>query len=395
MPWFNYNAMDGQGNHMEGKIAGTDIPTVTQTLTDKGYIGVTVTALGKQGRIGKAAPRELAVLAQQFAVIIRSDITLDDGVETLILQTENRHIKTALAQVRLEIQQGNSFAEAMSKHKEVFPAYYRSMIRIGEISGSLDGAFERLADYYEKEHKLNRKVRTAVTYPIILSVMMLGVIALLVVKVLPMFSDILSGLGGQMPALTVAILGMSDFFANYGWWVLLAVLLLALLPNLIRMTAQGEQWYDKYLLNQAILGKIRKRLINARFCHSFALLLRSGVSVTVALSMVSDLLGNHYVSGQLQACIKAVEKGDNLADALEATGLFPALMLRMVHVGEKTGRLDDILMNSAVLFDEELDSALDRMTSSIEPALIILLSIIVGVILFAIMLPMINILSVI
>lgn len=393
MPWFQYRGMDDQGNPAQGRVEGESAETVRRELEAKGFTGLEVSALARRSLTNKASARELAILAQQFAVIIRSDITLIEGVDTLIAQSENRHIKAALTAVRGEIEQGAPFAEAMGKHGDVFPAYYLSMIRIGEVSGSLDVVFERLATYYEKEHKLRRKTSTAVTYPIILSVLMLAVIALLVLRVLPMFSEILNSLGGQMPGLTAAMLGVSNFLAGNGWWVLLVIVALCFVPKLVGMTQQGSVWYDRHKLHRVLTGRVNRRLITARFCQSFALLLRSGVSVSVALSMVAELLDNRYITEQLEKCRAEVEQGVGIAEALEHTGLFPELMLRMANVGQKTGRLDDILMNAAVLFDEEVDSALDRMTSSIEPVLIILLSVVVGVILFAIMLPMINILS--
>ena len=391
MPYFRYAALDPMGNPTQNRLCADSTAQAREALQAQGYTRIFVQEEHKKRDV-KVSDRELAVLAQQFAVIIRSDITLMEGLDTLVQQESNRHLKRALTQALADMQNGATFVDALGQHADVFPHYFLSMVYIGEVSGTLDQTFDKLATTYERDHQLKRKIRTSLTYPLVLSVLMLLVIGVLVASILPMFEQILLTMGTQLPPATQGILAVSHFLSQYGGWILLALLALGLGAYAYVHARTPKRSGGKWKLTFPVIGKVQKQLITARFCRSFALLLQSGAPVSTALAMVSDLMGNAYVSSLLANCQSHVEQGETLHAALAPLNLFPALFMRMVLMGETTGRLDDMLLNSAALFDEEANRSLERMVSSIEPVLVIALSLVIGAILLAVMLPMIDIL---
>jgi type IV pilus assembly protein PilC len=275
----------------------------------------------------------------------------------------------------------------------VFPEYLTNMVALGEASGTIDSVFSQMADYYDKDNAIRNKVRAAVTYPAILTVLMLGIIVLLVVKILPMFSDILNTMGGTMPALTQA---MMDFSAWVGRNLLvLGLVVLAVILGMVffSKTQGGRRFFDKLKLMLPFSKQIFIRIITARFARCLAILIKSGVNLLPALEMMQTLIGNIFVEERFQSAREEIGGGKDLVESLRETGIFPPLFLRLVTIGQNVGFLDEMLFKAADIFDEEVQNSLERMTTFIEPAMIIILSLIVGVILLSVMLPMINIMN--
>jgi len=338
-------------------------------------------------------PKELAIFCRQMSLIIGSDITVMQGVEMLHAQADDSRLQAALRAVLDKMEQSVLFSEAFAEQTGMFPEYLTSMVTVGEQSGTLDIVFAQMADYYEKEHRVQRKVSSALTYPAILTALMLGVIALLVLRILPMFEDILINMGGTMPAITQALMSTSNFLVDNILWVVIAIVVVICLYMVYRSTPFGKRLSAKNKLFNPFAGSVRRRVLTARFARSVGILLRSGVPILTALEAMDALLGNQYAGGKLKEARLKVQEGGSLTDALAETGLFPTLFIRLATVGQTTGYLDQMMLKAAAIYDDEVDDALEKLTTAIEPVLIIILSVIVGVILLSVMLPMISIMA--
>lgn len=341
------------------------------------------------------APRDLSIFCRQMSLIVGSDITLAQGLDMLLAQEGDTRLRTALTEILDKIQSENMpFSEAFSLQSHVFPEYMTNMIVLGEQSGTLEVVFAQLADYYEKEYKVHRKVSAALTYPTILATLMLGVIALLVLRILPMFEQILINMGGTMPALTRGLMDVSNFLVGNMLWLLIAVAVIVIAYLVYKRTGKGTLASSKNRLRSPISGAVRSRVLTARFARSAGILLRAGVPVLQTMEAMNHLLGNAYAESMIdKARMQIQNEGFTLTEALRETKLFPPLFLRLIGVGETTGQLDEMMLKSAAIYDEEVDDALEKLTTSIEPMLILILSLVVGVILLSVMLPMINIMA--
>ena len=345
---------------------------------------------------GKATAnfKDLATFCRQMNMVIRSDITLVEGVSIVAEQTLNTEIKKALIAIHHDMDGGKPFAISISEYKNIFPAYLLNMLRLGENSGNLDTVTEQLADYYEKENYFHNKLRSATIYPLILLILMTAVIILLLVKVLPTFQAILSSLGGELPVLTKVFLALGTFIGNFFIIFIILLLVLYIIGRLYSRSLGGRYFFDKLSLHLPGIGRLNRYSLTARFSRSMAILLKSGVPLIVAIESVSELIDNSYLAEKLKLSQDKISK-DNMdfASALTSLNIFPPLFLRMAAIGEKTGNLDIMLSKSSHTFDEEANDSLERLSVMIEPALIIILSLIVTVILLSVMLPMINIIS--
>lgn len=337
--------------------------------------------------------RELAVFCQQLSVVITSDITIMEGMLMLAQQADDRRLRVALTTVYSDMNHGMVFSEAMGRHRGLFPAYMLNMIAIGEQSGSLDSVLARLATYYEKESIIKRKVKNAATYPVILTILMLGVILLLILRILPSFSDILTSVGGEIPTLTKAVLDIGAFFGKNGAVVLLVIAAAALILVIMARTRAGRYAWNAFTIKIPVVHTVITRIVTARFARGLSIQLHAGIPLSTALALVDSLVDNSYIVRKLERARRDIQDGKDLYEALDSARIFPPLFMRMALIGQKTGNIDVMLDKAANLFEDEVDSALERVVTAVEPTLIIILSIIVGIILLSVMLPMISIIS--
>ena len=398
MPTFTYTyrAYDRDNVRTCGSRRAESEQAVRDFAEAKGCTNVTVFRSKTAYRTGLyklATPKELSVFCRQMSVLFFSQITLMEGIVLLAEQTENKNLKTALTEVHALMEQGYTLAEALGMYPHIFSAYLLNMVSIGEMSGTLDVVFADMADYFDKESKLRKKLASAITYPAILTVMMAAIVLLLILKILPMFGDILVGMGGEMPAITRAMVSFSYFMVQYLPWIGLALVAVAALLGVVTRTERGLAWRDKMKLTVPIWRYINTRVITARFAGSMAILLKSGVQLVNAMEETKALVDNMYLRSKCDGIIAQVKDGVGLDAALGEMGVFPPLFLKMVHIGQTTGHLDNMLEKSAVMFDEDVEEALERLTTMLEPILIIVLSVVVGIILISVMLPMISIMN--
>jgi type IV pilus assembly protein PilC len=337
--------------------------------------------------------KELSSLSRQLALVIDSDLSLQEGMELVSAQTQSAAVQQLLSRVTARLNEGQTLADSFAQEERCLPKFYIEMIRMGEQSGNMEKVLNRLADSYDKDAEVSGKVISAVTYPIILSVLMLCVIVLLIVEVLPMFEEVLASLGGQMPGITRALLDIGRFIGDYFYILLGIIALLVIAVIVLRQTPRGKEMLDGWALKAPVRGRIQRDIACVRFARSLSMLLRSGIGVAESVQMVAATMTNTYMRVRLSKAATDIQKGKPLGEAIIPLGLFPELLLRMLAVGESTGHTDNVLDKAADVMEQRLDERLARLTTVLEPALIIVLSLIVGVVLVSVILPVARIMN--
>lgn len=340
----------------------------------------------------KLSSSELSVFCYQMALILKSGMPVMEGMQLLSEEMIDSRLKAATDEMYQDIKKGFPFHIALEKHA-IFPSYMVNMCKIGELSGSLDNVMELLSSYYERTDKMSRRIKSAVTYPLILAGLMSGVILLLVFKILPMFSEILTSIGGELPVVTSIMIDIGIFMKRYLFVLLMLIAALAILTYFYSRTSKGRAALDKLWFEFKLTRHVFQKISVARFCMGMSLLLKSGFGYEEALDTVQGIVGNTHIANKLAECRAMMKKGTDLIQALSETGAFPKLVVRMMNIGYKTGELDSTMSKIANIYENEVESSLQRLTAAIEPALVIILSLVVGFILLTVMLPLINIMS--
>lgn len=335
---------------------------------------------------------EISLFCYQFSVVFKAGIPYLEGLQLLAGDVFDGKIKKVVKEISLDVEEGKLLYEAIAA-RDAFPEYMVSMLKIAENTGRLGDVFEQLANYYEKSDILKQKIKNALTYPFVLIGLMSAVILLLILKVLPIFHEILLSVGGSIPSATQFVLNFSEFLQNS---MLIIIALLVVVIGyflLIFKTSYFPRHRDSMLLSLPIVKTLYKKSIVVKFSSALSILTRSGMPIQSSLDLIIPLMDNQIIEGKLNQVIAKIEDGIALENALRDTALFPELFLKMVTLGNKTGELDSMLDKISDVYDRELSRSLHRMTVSIEPTLVIILSVIVGAILLLVMLPLINIMS--
>jgi len=329
-----------------------------------------------------------------MSVMVFSDITLMEGVSLLSEQSENnRQLALALKEIYGHMEQGLTLSAAMGMYPHIFTEYLLNMLYIGETGGALDKVFVMMSEYFEKENRMRKRLRSAVTYPAVLSVLMGAIVLLMIMKVLPMFKDLLDEMGGDMPLVTNFLLSASQFIKDYWVWFVSGIAAVAAAAVIFVKTAGGSVFYDRLKLRIPVFKYVNTRILTARFARSLSILLKSGVQLINSLNYIKPLLNNRFLEPKFENAVLEVRDGKKLSESVRGIGIFPSLFLKLLHVGETTGRTDEMLDKAAGVFDEEVDEAIDRMTAFLEPLLIIILSVVVGIIMVSVMIPMITVMN--
>ncbi len=336
----------------------------------------------------KPKSRDFMIFCRQFATMLQAGITVLQVLRIQAQQSENLSMRKRLREVSLDVERGGDLAGALEKHGDFFPRIIVSMIAAGEAGGILDAVMERLALHFQNQHDLEEKVRTATMYPLVVAALAVGVMGLMLFFVLPQFSKIFESVGVEMPLLTRAMLGLSSLLTRY--WYLLAALIILPAAALLRYmrTPRGREFFDKLQLRLPIYGKIYGIMIVARFARTLGTLLASGVALIPALELVEKVINNVVLAGALSEARRVIRQGRALAMPLATCGLFPPMMVEMVHIGEESGALDGMLTRTAEFYESELTFILDRLSSVIEPVLLVGVGALVALLLISLMSPM-------
>ena len=336
---------------------------------------------------------EIILFTRQLALIIDSDVNLFEGLSLIKEKTDNASLEATISMILGELSKGNSLAYALKQQENAFTRFMVDMVEVGEKSGDLPSSLTQVADALERELEATSKVKSAITYPIILSVLMFGVILLLVLQVLPMFNDILESLGGEMPALTQVIINFSLFIGKYIWLLIIVITAVVGFFLIYGRTAKGKIFTDSLKFKLPIIKDITSSLAAVRFARNMAALLRSGLSMSLAIDLIRPVMNNHYVEDKLSQASNDLKQGSTPDQVIESLNLFPWILVKLFSVATQTGHMDAMLDKAADVMEKETDARLERLTTVIEPILIIILSLIVGLILISVILPIISIMN--
>jgi general secretion pathway protein F len=399
MPVFEYTALDSRGKTTSGIIDAEGAQAARQKLRTSGIFPVsikeTLEAIPKKsprtfaltGRLGRVKPAEVSMMTRQLATLIGAGFPLVSALDALVPQTKSHGFKKILAQIKNLIVEGNSFAQALSKYPGAFSPLYVNMVRAGETSGTLEIVLERLADITEKQQALMTRIQTALAYPIFMMVIGTVVLLVLMIYIVPSITSIFTDMDQVLPTPTRILIFLSDFFKSYWWSILIVLVAVGVFFNRAKKTAKGRYWFDKIMLLLPGMGILAKKLAVARFARTLGSLLENGVSMLIAMDIVKNIAGNILIADSVETAAIEVGKGQGLGAALSGSGIFPQLSIQMIQVGEQSGQLENMLTKIADVYENEVETNIMRLTSYLEPVMILVMGSIVGFIVLSICLP--------
>ena len=343
-------------------------------------------------KVKKFSALELSLFCSQLSWILKAAVPLEEGIAAISENTESACRKKILKTMEQGLAANASLSRVL-KGSGAFPDYLVSMVEIGEKSGRLDDVVSMLARHYEREDRLHSQIRSAVLYPLVLILMIAGVVAVLVVKVLPIFRQVFENLGADVPPASVAAMSIGAAVGKYAFFVLLGIVLLALLCWALAKTKRGARFFQELSEKLPVTRRIFEKIGSARFASVMSMLLASGCDISESLTLTAGVLGSPAMTRRAEACRQAMSGGAAFPQAVKAAGLFSGFYAGMITVGEKTGSLDSVMSQLAAHYSEEAGISLSNAVSLIEPALVGVLSAVIGVVLLSVMLPLMGIMS--
>ena len=393
MPTFAYVVKDKSGKTHAGTLDTDSRTALIEQLWKQEFVVLSIEERlqGKSALLKVGQPRikaeHLVIFSRQLATMVDSGIPIVQALDVLAEQIEDRAFRRILKKIHDDIQSGASFSEAVGRHPRAFSDFFVNMIRAGESSGRLDEILDRVAAYLEKVTALQRKVTASLFYPAFVSVLALGITTFLIVVIVPKFKDIFAALGGQLPWPTRMLLSVSQFMGLYLAYEAVVLVLAIVAFRVYLQTPNGRLWFDRVSLKVPIIGKLLQKVVIARFSRTLATLVKSGVPILGSLEIVAKTSGNKIVERAVMAARTSIKEGENIADPLGASKVFPTMVTRMIAVGEKTGELEKMLTKIADFYENEVDAAVTALTSLIEPMVIAILGVIIGSIVVALFMP--------
>ncbi len=399
MPTYKYVARDQEGKNVSGKIAADNETLIVAELRKRNLIIVTIdeersssaqTATPKFKGGKKMKSEDIVIFTRQFATMVDAGIPILQCLEALGEQASNPSFKSTISVIREDIQLGSSLSSAFAKHPQVFDQLYINMLRVGETGGILSTILDRVALYLEKSEKLKQKVQAAMIYPAVVVGMALAITTLLLVKVVPTFAQIYDSLGQKLPAMTQVLIDTSNFLQHQ--FILIIGIIVAVVVgfNRYRKTKQGRYQTDSIALQLPIFGDLICKVSVSRFSRTFSTLSQSGVAILETLDIVGKTCGNSVIEALVDEVKLSVREGESIAIPLSKSKVFPPMVTRMISIGEKSGQLEKMLSKVAEFYDDQVDTAVEGLTKLIEPLIIAFLGIVVGFIVVALFMPILN-----
>ncbi len=395
MPKFEYTGKTASGQITKGEIEAPNINQATMMLRRQ-QINPTSITEKKAGKLslevklpgmGGIKTKELVVFTRQFATMIDAGLPLVQCLDILAGQQQNKEFKKVLLDVKSSVEEGSTLADALRKHPKVFDELFVNLVAAGEVGGILDTILNRLSTFMEKAEKLKGKIKGALTYPAVVIVIAILVVSGLLIWVVPIFEDMFSSFGKALPGPTQAVVNMSNFLRTY-WYIIfggLAVTMVGLVQ--FYRTQRGRRIMDAMFLRMPVIGDLLRKTAVARFTRTLGTMLSSGVPILEALEIVAKTAGNVVVEEAVMKARASISEGKTLAEPLAQTKVFPPMVTQMITVGESTGALDTMLSKIADFYEDEVDAAVEALTSLIEPVLMAFLGVVVGGLVIALYLP--------
>ena len=395
MPKYKWEARTRSGSAQNGTIEAASVDIVQAQLRKNGFSGIRVSEVAAKrqfkipgfGGAKKIETKDLVVFTRQFATMIDSGLPLVQCLEILAGQQENKTFKDILYKVKESVESGSTFAEALGKHPAAFDQLFVNLVAAGEIGGILDTILQRLAAYIEKAMKLKKQIKGAMVYPITIMSIAVVVVGVILIFVIPTFAKMFADFGGELPAPTKFVIGLSNFLVKYIVVIIGAFYGIVWLIKRYYNTAIGRKNIDRWALKAPIAGPLIRKVAVAKFTRTLGTMVSSGVPIMDGLDIVARTAGNKIVEEAIYTVRSAISEGKTMSEPLSACGVFPPMVVQMIAVGEATGAMDTMLNKIADFYDDEVDDAVSAMTAMMEPLLMVFLGTTVGGLVVAMYLP--------
>lgn len=399
MPYFNYTIRDANGQTRSGKVEAPNAEELRKRLQAEGLQVLEVTEDRKAPRVpaggyGRVKLSDLAIFARQFSTMLDAGVSLIRCLDVLQAQTNNARLRKILMDLSARVESGESLSRSMARHPKAFSQLIIGLIRAGEVGGVLEESLQRIAGFLEKDVELRRKIRSALTYPVIVLLAAIGIVIFLVSWLVPQFAQLFKELGiKELPAPTQFLVDLSALFTQRWYVVIIAVVAILIAYKLFVSTRVGRRVADRVKLRVPVFGPLHHKIVMARFSRTMGTLLASGVPILQAMETVAGVVGNSVVSDAVIESRARIREGEKIADPLQRSKMFPPMVVHMVSVGEESGSLDHMLNKIADFYENEVEMTIASLTAAIEPVMIVLLGVIVGFIVISMFLPMIEVIS--
>lgn len=396
MPNFRYKEVDASGSTAIGTVVAGSKQEVVRLIREKGKRPVMVQELEEKSKdikeLGllnqKPNLKDLSIFCKQLNIMLAAGMPIINALEVLGAQTENRRLREALIDISFDVQKGTIFSKSMTKYDDIFPPLMINMIVAGELTGKLDEVLGKLAVHYEKEFKINNKMKSAMIYPAVLAVVAVGVVTFILVKIMPMFTEMFRSAGVELPITTRILIVISEFLQQY-WYIALGLLIVSVFffRRYIK-SENGKRNWDIFLLRIPKIKGYVATIATSRFTRTMSTLLSSGIPIIQAMESAGKVTNNTVIMDSMDSALEDVKKGETMSSVLRRIEIFPTMMTSMIHIGEESGSIEDMLAKTADFYDEEFETAISRMVALLEPAMIVIMGTIVGFIVISIMMPM-------
>lgn len=391
MKKFKYRAMKNDGTKTSGEYEANSREDVMEMITSNGYYPLKVEEVIESATINirrKIKVKEISIFCRQMYTMLDAGVPLINSLNLMSTQVTNKHLVEIVKVLEEDVRKGEMLSNSMRKFPEAFPTLLTSMVESGEASGNLDEMFLRMSTHFEKENKINNKVRAAMIYPAILAIVGVAALIVVMVFVMPTFVSLFDSSGAELPAATRFLIGLSDFMANH-FIIVLGILIAVIVAIVIySKTESGIYFFAKLKISFPLIKDLNRKMIVSRFTRTLSTLLASGVSLVESLPIVSAVLDNVIAEDEVLKIRERVVKGEGLSTPIEECELFPPMLSSMVRIGEESGSLDDMLNKTADFYDEEVEQAIQTLTSMLEPIMIIIMGLVIGFMVIALMLPL-------
>lgn len=390
---YKFRAVSEDGNIVEGLYEAKSEADVITMLKSSHYMPIKIeqtynSRVNKTISLAKIKKKDLAVFCRQFFTMLNAGVSIVKSLDVLEKQCENKLLKKAIRETRNGVQKGMTLSEAMKNNEKIFQNMFINMIEVGEISGSLDNIVKRMAIHYEKENKIENKIKGAMVYPIILITVTVAVVIFLLVTVIPLFIGMFLNSGIELPFPTKIILKISNSITNFWYMYIIIFTAIILGINLCNRYYKSRLAFDMLKIRIPVIKDTNIKVATSKFTRILSILLASGIPLIQSIETVSKAIGNRYISKKLEEVKEDVSNGIPLSKSIKNIGIFPPMVDSMINVGEESGALDELLYKCADFYDEEVENTLQKISEIIQPALIIIMALIVGFVVLAIALPM-------
>ena len=400
MPVYSYTFRDASGGVQKGTADAENEETLKAKFSEQGFEITELTMIkaksAKAKTYGRVKLGHLSIFCRQFSTMIDAGVSLVRALDVLSNQTQDPKLKKILLDLGEKVEGGESLSRAMQRHPKAFSNLFIGLIKAGEVGGILEESLQRLSIFLEKDVELRRKVKAAMTYPILIAIMAVAIVTFLVTWFVPQWVAILTDLGlkgDQLPGPTKLLIGISNVVGHYGHFVVIGIIIYVFAIRAFKTTRFGLRVMDRIKLKMPVFGKLHHKVCLARFSRTMATLLTSGVPILQAMETVAGTIGNSIMSDALLESRARIREGDRIGDPLEASKLFPPMVVHMIAIGEESGSLDFMLSKIADFYDDEVDAAIASLTAAIEPIMIVSLGFVVGFIVIAMFMPLVDVIS--